>query len=185
MTSRFQLLGADGWSVISSIGALLGGLGTALGLLFFVWQLRHARKSLRQLELNQVAELKPYLSVTVINGVVRNQPAILLVLKNHGRTPALRVKLDFEPGRVWHFVKPSNFPFSQEKGLSMLAPGEAKTYFLGRPGLNEEFDRLSAEDIQVVMSWESQVSQLRQHQANSINLCDGRFEIVRTDTLFV
>lgn len=165
------------WPLLGDIGSLASGFCAVLAIPFLWRQLLHARKSLDHIEKSRIADLQPYISVQVERGSLRNEPGVLLRIANHGRTPALKVSIDFEPGRVWQFVSPANFAFVQPNGISVLAPGESKVYFLGRSGVDEDFDRLNRDEIQVMVSWESHVSTDRSRQNTAISLADGRFSV--------
>lgn len=161
--------------LVSLVSTTLGTLVAVLGIFFVSRQVKNANETLVQLQRNQVAELKPYLSVAAGKIAKSSNSGVLLTIANHGRTPATRITLDFEAERSWNHVRPNEFPFSKPAGISVLVPGESKTYFLGRLGVNAQFDRFLKEDIQVVIAWDSEVSEQREIQAQTISLRDGRF----------
>ena len=161
----------------AEISSILSALAAVVGLFLLWFQVRNANKSLRQLEDNQLAELKPYLSLSLNKGTLRNDPAVLLRITNHGRTPATGVRIVFAKDKKWHHVQREIFPFTSERGISILAPGETKTYFLGRLGVDSTFDHDVTHDLVATVEWLTQFSKNSESQEFMLGISDGRFAV--------
>ena len=79
------------------------------------------------------AEARPYVVPHLaIDETAKGVSGLYLVLKNHGRTAALNVRVAFPANTKWNTVKPVDYPFLGSTGIPLIAPGEQNAYFLGR-----------------------------------------------------
>ena len=171
------MVAAEALALAEGIANVVTGLAT-LGGLIFVWrQVRQAQKSLEQLEKNRIAELRPYVSTVLRSTTVRGEPAVTLEITNHGRTPALNVKISFLEGDVFHYVSNPNFPFLADDGISVLAPSETRTYFLGRLVQGTAFHSSMQNSVPIVVEYRSGVTEVALTQALTLSLNDGKYSV--------
>ena len=112
----------SGWSDVATIvSAILAIVG-----LSFVWY------QIRQFTKAQRSESRAYVSAKAEPGISRGRTALYLVLKNHGKSPARDVHIEFDQTNDWHYVEHSDkFPFIGENRILVVWPDEEKKFFLG------------------------------------------------------
>jgi len=87
---------------------------------------------IRQVKDSELAANRAYVSARVELGESRTNPALFLVLKNHGRSPARAISIKFDNENDWHYVQHwQKFPFIESNKITKLLPQEEKKYFLG------------------------------------------------------
>lgn len=165
------------YEIVDSITKIIGAGAALIGLPLVGWQVRQARASVAHIEKARIADLKPYVSVSLKRADARGEDSVLLLLTNFGRTPALNVKITFPEQRAWNYVSNPNFAFADENGITVLAPGETKSYFLGRLVPGSGFARVLVEDLLATVTFGSQVSESSEQHSVRVGLNDHRFGV--------
>ncbi|NDC19369.1 MAG: hypothetical protein EBZ87_03775 [Microbacteriaceae bacterium] len=110
------------WSDIATIVSAV----LAIVALVFVWH------QIRQVAKAQESGSRSYLSARLELGTSRERQALFLVLKNHGRTPAIDIHIEFDHANNWHYVEHwQKFPFVGDNRVLQLLPDEERKFFLG------------------------------------------------------
>ncbi|MFN4847809.1 MAG: hypothetical protein ACK5GF_03315 [Rhodoluna sp.] len=113
----------EGWGSLAAIIGLL--LSTVALALVFV--------QIRQFTRAERSTSRAYVSARVVTGETRGNPSLFLVLKNHGRSPAKDVFINFDHENNWHYVaRPDRFPFAQGNKILQILPDEEIKFFLGQ-----------------------------------------------------
>ena len=98
----------------------------AIVALLFVWH------QIRQVAKAQESGSRSYLSARLELGTSRDRQALFLVLKNHGRSPAFDIHIEFDHANNWHYVEHwQRFPFVGDNRVIQLLPDEERKFFLG------------------------------------------------------
>jgi hypothetical protein len=112
----------ESWSDVATI---VSALLAVVAIAFVWWQVRQFRKA-------EESGSRAYLSARLELGKSRERPAMFLVLKNHGKSPAKDIHIRFEHVNNWHYVEHwQKFPFIGENRILQLLPDEERRYFLG------------------------------------------------------
>ena len=112
----------ESWSDVATI---VSALLAVVAIAFVWWQVRQFRKA-------EESGARAYLSARLELGKSRERPAMFLVLKNHGNSPAKDIHIEFNHVNNWHYVEHwQKFPFVGENRILQLLPDEERKYFLG------------------------------------------------------
>jgi hypothetical protein len=110
------------WSDIATIVSAV----LAIVALVFVWH------QIRQVAKAQESGSRAYLSTRLEIGTSRERQALFLVMKNHGRSPAVDIHIEFDHVNNWHYVEHwQKFPFIGGNRVLQLLPDEERKFFLG------------------------------------------------------
>jgi hypothetical protein len=110
------------WSDLATIVSAV----LAIVALVFVWH------QIRQVAKTQESGSRSYLSARLELGTSRERQALFLVLKNHGRSPAVDIHIEFDHANNWHYVEHwQKFPFVGDNRVLQLLPDEERKFFLG------------------------------------------------------
>ena len=166
-------------AIIQTVSNLVTAITAMVGLLFLSLQVRHAHKSVEQIEKNRTAELRPYLAVLLEMRAKDGEPSVFLTFTNFGRTAASNVRLQFDVERSWNYVKDPNYAFAAERGISTLVPGESRTYFLGRLVPGTRFAEIEAEPLLANLEYKSLAHDEEFSSRVTLSLNDGRYGVFR------
>lgn len=112
----------ESWSDVATI---VSALLAVVAIAFVWWQVRQFRKA-------EESGARAYLSARLELGRSREKPAMFLVLKNHGKSPAKDIHIEFNHANNWHYVEHwQKFPFVGKNRILQLLPDEERKYFLG------------------------------------------------------
>ena len=112
----------ESWSDVATI---VSAFLAVVAIVFVWWQVRQFRKA-------EESGARAYLSARLEIGKSRERPAMFLVLKNHGNSPAKDIHIKFNHVNNWHYVEHwQKFPFIGENRILQLLPNEERKYFLG------------------------------------------------------
>jgi hypothetical protein len=109
----------------SDLATIVSGV-LAIVAIGFVW------RQVSQFTKAEESGSRSYVSARLEIGKSRERPAMFLVLKNHGKSPATNICIEFEHVNNWHYVEHwQKFPFVGENKILQLLPDEERKFFLG------------------------------------------------------
>lgn len=166
-------------ATIQAVSNVVTAITAMVGLLFLSLQVKHAHKSVEQIEKNRTAELRPYLAVLLEMREKDGEPSVFLTFVNFGRTPATNVRLEFDSNRAWNYVKEPNYAFSSDLGISTLVPAESRTFFLGRLVSGTRFAEIESEPLLANLEYKSLADGEEFVSKVTLSLNDGRYGVSR------
>ena len=140
---------------VSILGGCLVGLIALIGV-FVAW-----RQSVQTRAIH-VAETRPYVVPEIIDGTNRDgKESLYLRLENHGKTPAMRIHVEFLTDARWHNVsRPSSFPFHRDTaGIPLLAPKAHLEFFLGEKSKGAEFIETLEDGVDVRVTFKGLIQE--------------------------
>jgi hypothetical protein len=142
----------------SNVATIVSALLAVVAIAFVWWQVRQFRKA-------EESGARAYLSARLEIGKSRERPAMFLVLKNHGKSPALDVHIEFDHQNNWHYVEHwKKFPFIEGNRISQLLPGEERKYFLGTLVSGSRLIALKTEEATGTLIYSDSISDKRREQ---------------------
>ena len=123
---RFVLDYVENHNGLFSAALTIASVGIAS---FAAWT---STQQVRRLEESDRLEMAPYLTVSYVVKPRTNGTAVIWIeIKNHGRTPAHKVKIEFSWIGWNRSSAPTEYPFLNDPGgISVLAPGDSRLYYI-------------------------------------------------------
>ena len=163
----------NAWQVVVDFFSAVVNL---VAVVFIALQVRGAKQNLHQLDLARESELRPYLAIDLVKIQVGSEMRVYLQIENHGRTPALATRLAIQASGPWHYVKQHRFAYLQPAGISQIAPGQTRSYFLGRLDGGGAFAQTLETGIEVTATYDSRVGVTGIEEVTSLTLADSSFQ---------